>query len=165
MGNHTTKTKKMKQLLAFLVIGITLAACSSKPENPQKSDQTPTIVPDYTGVTIPAGIAPLNFYVDEEGVDRVDVIVKGAKGGELHANGDFADFDIDEWHALLKQNTGDNLSVTVYARINGEWTEYKPFTIHAPDLKIKPVYIGPVFAYDKRQASFFIKLCDVSPDF
>ena len=130
MGNHTTKTKKMKQLLAFLFIVITLAACSSKPENPQKSDRTPTIVPDYTGVTIPAGIAPLNFYVDEEGVDRVDVIVKGAKGGQLHTYGDFADFDINEWHALLKQNTGDNLNVTVCARINGEWTEYKPFTIH-----------------------------------
>ena len=130
MGNHTIKTRKMKQLLTFLVIGIILAACSSKPEHPLKSDRTPKIVPDYTDVTIPAGIAPLNFYVDEEGGDRVDVTVRGAKGGELHTNGNFADFNIDEWHALLSQNIGDDLNVTVSARVNGEWTEYKPFTIH-----------------------------------
>ena len=130
MGNHTTKTRKMKQLLTLLVIIVTMSACSSLPENPQKSDRLPKIVPDYTGVTIPVGIAPLNFYVDEEDADRVDVIVKGAKGGELHTNGNFADFDINEWHTLLAQNTGGDLNVTVCARVNGEWTEYKPFTIH-----------------------------------
>ena len=120
----------MKQLLTLLVIIATMSACSSLPENPQKSDRLPKIVPDYTGVTIPVGISPLNFYVDEEDVDRVDVIVKGAKGDELNTNGEFADFDIEKWHALLAQNIGDSLSVTVTVRNKGTWTEYKPFTIY-----------------------------------
>lgn len=120
----------MKQLLTLLTIIVTMSACSSLPENPQKSDRLPKIVPDYTGVTIPVGIAPLNFYVDEEDVDRVDVIVKGAKGDELNTNGEFADFDINEWHTLLAQNIGDSLSVTVAVRSKGTWTEYKPFTIY-----------------------------------
>ena len=120
----------MKQLFTLLVIAFTMAACSSQPDHPQKSERMPRIVPDYIGVTIPADIAPLNFYVNEDGADWVDVVVKGAKGGELHSNGDYADFDIDEWHTLLTQNIGDCLNVIVTVRSNGEWTEYKPFTIY-----------------------------------
>ena len=112
----------MKQLLTLLTIIVMMSACSSLPENPQKSDRLPKIVPDYTGVTIPVGIAPLNFYVDEEDADRVDVIVKGAKGDELNTNGEFADFDIEKWHALLAQNIVDSLSVTVTVRSKGTWT-------------------------------------------
>ena len=60
----------------------------------------PKIYPDYVGVTIPAEIAPLNFNFSDEDIDLMDVVVKGSKGGELHAQGDYADFDIDDWHAL-----------------------------------------------------------------
>ena len=71
-------------------------SCSSGPENPTLVSQQPAIYPDYAGVTIPANIAPLNFNFADETIDGMDVIVKGSKGGELHVNGDWADFDIDE---------------------------------------------------------------------
>ena len=38
-----------------------LWSCASGPENPVPTDQLPKIYPDYVGVTIPTGIAPLNF--------------------------------------------------------------------------------------------------------
>jgi hypothetical protein len=73
---------------------------------------TPAIYPDYVDVTVPVGIAPLNFGMKGD-CDRVDVVVKGKKGGEINANGDYADFDIDEWHSLLETNKGSELIVTV----------------------------------------------------
>ena len=65
---------------------------------------------------------------DDE-VTTIDVTVKGAKGGELHTNGAFADFDIDGWHELLEQNKGGQLTVSVYAEKGGQWTAYRDFTI------------------------------------
>jgi hypothetical protein len=94
-----------------------------------RTDQLPDIYPDYTEVTIPTDIAPLNFSMADDEVTTIDVTVKGAKGGELHTNGAFADFDIDGWHELLEQNKGGQLTVSVYAEKGGQWTAYRDFTI------------------------------------
>jgi hypothetical protein len=56
-------------------------------------DALPAIYPDYVGVTIPAEIAPLNFNSVEADIDCMDVVVRGSKGGELHVQGDEADFN------------------------------------------------------------------------
>ncbi|MBR3717463.1 MAG: PD40 domain-containing protein [Bacteroidaceae bacterium] len=108
-----------------------LMGCSSLPEHPQISDALPPIFPDYIGVTIPDGIAPLNFDVKgRKSADVIDVVVKGGKGGEVHANGKYARFDMEEWHALVHQNVGDSLILTVSIREDGTWTQYKPFGIY-----------------------------------
>ena len=120
----------MKQYLIIFFSLFLMASCTQLPEHPAKSGTWPAIVPDYVGVTIPAEIAPLNFYVADEEVDVTDVIIRGAKGGELHANGDIATFDLNEWHQLLQQNRGDSLSITVSTRKDGQWTEHKAFPIY-----------------------------------
>ena len=94
------------------------------------TDQLPEIYPDYTEVTIPTDIAPLNFAMTDDEVTTMDVRVKGVKGGELHTNGAFADFDIDEWHQLLEQNKGGKLTVSVNAEKDGQWTAYRDFSIY-----------------------------------
>ena len=101
-------------LVMLLVI-----ACNNKPENPVRSDRLPEIYPDYIGVTIPADIAPLNFNMSDEAIEQVDVMVKGSKSGELHSNGEWAEFDIDEWHTLTKQNIGGKLTVEEIAEYSG----------------------------------------------
>ena len=106
-----------------------LLSCSSTPENVTVTNQLPSIYPDYTGVTIPEGIAPLNFNALDEGVGCMDVVVKGSKGGELHANGEWADFDVDDWHLLTAQNRGGTLTFTVCMEKDGQWTQYKDFTV------------------------------------
>ena len=103
--------------------------CHSVPTNVTQKKELPDIYPDYVGVTIPVGIAPLNFSMTDDAVETIDVEVKGTKGGSLHANGDFADFDIDEWHQLLEQNKGADLTFTVCAESNGQWVQYKDFTV------------------------------------
>ena len=116
-----------------LVLAVGLAACSSRPVDVRKVDHMPEIYPDYIGVTIPTDIAPLNFAMADDDVDAVDVEVKGSKGGSLHANGDYADFDIDDWHQLLAQNKGGVLAVSVCSQKNGQWIEYQGFTINVSD--------------------------------
>ena len=141
-------------------------SCSSGPENPTLVSQQPAIYPDYAGVTIPANIAPLNFNFADETIDGMDVIVKGSKGGELHVNGDWADFDIDEWHALTEQTQGGKLSVTVCVEKDGQWTQYKDFDILVSETRlddwgltyrrIKPGYEvgGDIGIYQRELSSF-----------
>ena len=116
-------------LIIVLMGTLLLMACSRNPEHVQQVNQWPVIYPDYVGVTIPDGIAPLNFSMTDDAVTTVDVQVTGAKGGSLHVNGDYADFDIEEWHALLKQNRGAKLIFTVCAEKDGQWTQYRDFTV------------------------------------
>ena len=129
--------KALKQFsLALCVSVLILTSCTSLPENATKVDELPNIYPDYVGVTIPVDIAPLNFdYLDED-IDCLDVIVKGSKGGELHANGSWADFDVDEWHQLTEQNEGGQLTITVCVEKGGRWTQYKDFTINISKFRL-----------------------------
>ena len=98
-----------------------------------KVDRLPDIYPDYIGVTIPADIAPLNFNVGDESIAQVDVVVRGSKGGELHAYGDYADFDINGWHQLTRQNRDGKLTFTVCVEKDSKWTQYKDFDIYVSD--------------------------------
>ena len=113
-----------------------LWACSSKPLHPDKVDSLPEIFPDYIGVTIPVGMAPLNFNIVDEQIDRVDVVARGSKGGEIHAAGDFADFSIDDWHDLTVQNRGGKITMTVCVEKDGKWTQYRNFDIRVSEASL-----------------------------
>ena len=69
----------MKKFFCLVAIAIGLASCTPSVQNPQRMSQLPKIYPDYIGVTIPAGIAPLNFNMRGEAVDVVDVWQEEAK--------------------------------------------------------------------------------------
>lgn len=127
----------MKKIYVYMMAAMMLASCTEKPENVTKVDKLPAIFPDYSGVTIPDGIAPMNFNVTGDDYDCVDVTVKGSKGGEVHSNGDYAKFDLDEWHSLTRQNKGGTLTFTVCVEKDGKWTQYKDFT-----MTVSPYAIG-----------------------
>ena len=150
----------------FLLLALEFAGCTSRPHDTKVVNELPAIYPDYVDVTIPVGIAPLNFAMTDDNVTTVDITVKGSKAGEMHVNGDYADFDIDDWHQILVQNKGGNLKVTVCAESNGQWTQYRDFTIHVSNYaldewgvtyrRIPPSYMvyGKMGIYERELSSF-----------
>ncbi len=120
----------MKKILPILLLLLLLVACRHEVQNPTRVDELPPIYPDYLGVTIPVGIAPMNFDFEGGAHDWLDVVVKGSKGGELHSNGESVDFDIDEWHDLLAQNRGGELTFTLCVENGGLWTQYRDFKMY-----------------------------------
>ena len=143
-----------------------MASCASTPEHVSKVNQLPDIYPDYIGVTIPADIAPLNFNLADEDIDCMDVVARGSKGGELHTNGDWADFDIADWQALTQQNRGGKITLTVCVEKDGQWTQYNDFDIYVSKdnldewgltyRRIKPGYEvgGDIGIYQRNLSNF-----------
>lgn len=125
---------------SFLLL---MYSCTPTPHDVQQVASLPDIYPDYIGVTIPVEIAPMNFCMADDDVEAIDVVVKGSKSGEIHNShslfspDEVAQFDIDEWHSLLKDNIGGTLSFTVMAMKDGKWTEYKQF-----QMSISPYPLG-----------------------
>lgn len=130
--------ERMKKMVcSWLMMAWLLVSCTTSPTNPTMVGRLPMIYPDYIDVTIPVDIAPLDFNLTDESVDFIDVVVRGSKGGEIHSSGDYADFDIDEWHQLTEQNQGGTLRFMVCARKDGQWYQYKDFTVNVSNYPLK----------------------------
>ena len=128
--------KHIHYYILGVVLTVFLQSCTETVDNAVNSDKTPEIFPDYVGVTIPTTIAPMNFSVEGD-VDKMDVVVKGSKGGEMHVQGDYADFDIDDWHSLVARNKGGQLTFTVCSKNDGKWTRYRDFDMYVSNYDMK----------------------------
>ena len=87
-----------------------LTSCSHQPTDVTKADQLPAIYPDYIGVTIPAGIAPLNFNFADEDIDCLDVVAKGSKGGEW--SGSVAVMTLIQGRSQWNERSNSSASIT-----------------------------------------------------
>ena len=137
-SNSLTSLLPLTSLISLisLITLLPLLSCTPTPENVQKSDTLPPIYPDYCDVTIPENIAPLNFLLRAD-CEAVEVRV-GEEALTLHAKGNEVVFDLDDWKALLTQYAGKQMSVTVTALVNGQWTEFRTFHWNIVREKVDP---------------------------
>lgn len=134
----------VKKLCVLCLLCVLCVACSHNYEVPTQYaevDSTAAIYPDYTDITIPANIAPLNFMLKEGSAKSMIVEMKGEKGGNLVCgSGKDLKIDIDstEWRTLLEENRGTTISVSIYAQMPSGWIKYQPYTITVAEEDIDP---------------------------
>ena len=116
----------------LMACAVLAAACTG---STTYSEDLPDIYPDYIGVTVPAGIAPMNFNLPEA-YDRVFVKVTGSRGGELTVRGRWASFPVKKWRALTRRNAGGTLHFTVLGRKGGQWTQWRDFIMYVSDVPL-----------------------------
>ena len=118
----------MMYMLTFLLLSA--QACKESVIPTEVKETAPQLYPDYTEVTIPATIAPLNFTVQEE-FSKINVLVEGETSGNLQVQGKKAiEFPEKEWNNLLNKNTGTSLKVTISIKKEKGWIQYAPFAIY-----------------------------------
>lgn len=117
----------MQRLILATLTAISLLLVSCSQETVLR-EELPHIFPDYIGVTVPAGIAPLNFNLPEE-YSKVFAKVSDRHGNSITAKGGYAGFNVNKWHKLTEANLGDTLSVTVAGYKDGRWEQFRPFMI------------------------------------
>lgn len=118
-------TMKIHILATLTAISLALASCGKETV---VREELPQIFPDYIGVTVPAGIAPLNFDLPEE-YSKVYARVTDNNGNSITAKGSYAGFNVNEWHKLTEANAGGTLYVTVAGYKDGRWEQFLPFMI------------------------------------
>jgi len=132
--------------ILILVIQFIWIGCDgpvSLGEEPMGSlERTPAIFPDYSNITIPMNIAPLNFEVKEEG-ERFRALLKGADGKaiKLKSKGSLFRIPRRPWGRFLKANQGSEFTVTILQKANNRWTGYLPFVIHVAREPIDPYLV------------------------
>ncbi|MCF0244446.1 MAG: PD40 domain-containing protein, partial [Bacteroidaceae bacterium] len=126
--------RKKRNFGLLLACCLLLLSCSSPkvPDNAKSVNQLPSIYPDYTEVTVPANICPMNFMLtdgSEEAVARLTV------GGLSYVAGTDCKLIVDEgqWQELRDAARGKSISIEVFGRKGEQWTAYKPFNIYVAD--------------------------------
>ena len=121
--------------IIFLTGAILISSCSKPGKDLKELDSLPAIFPDYCDVVIPLNIAPLNFKVVDD-PEKTEASIEGANE-KIRIRGNYKIIiPPKKWQRLLKNNSGRSLKVTLFARREGKWNKYKPFSIN---IKSEPV--------------------------
>ena len=123
----------MNRYLGIALVALVLEACSPKAKNAVPAGSLPFIYPDYIGVTIPSGMAPLDFAL--KGAEALDVLLTAPDGTGLRSSGRVCTrFPRKRWADLLRRSVGDSLRVSVSGLADGKWISYDTFGIFvSPD--------------------------------
>ena len=102
----------------------------------RESKEKPSIFPDYTEVTIPYNIAPLNFRVDEK-AEKCCAKVEAEGAVVMECWGKQAiQFEPDAWKEMLLAHKGKSLAVTLLTKEGEAWTRWRSFSIKVSDRPI-----------------------------
>lgn len=125
----------MKYILDILLVLMTLTSCASQPEVPETAKSIgvkPQIYPDYTDVTLPSNIAPVNFMLADTAYSDIVAVFEAADGSQkVYGKRGKVIFQEGEWQRLRDASVGKNIKVSVYccAKATNEWVGFKPFEI------------------------------------
>jgi len=126
-----------KNIYILTLFTVMFTGCREAVESPVQINEYPKIYPDYTEVTVPASIAPLNFMIKPEKYDRIDVVVTGKQKGSIHVQDkEIIQFPEKEWRRLLTENKGSDIEAFVSIKDKDGWKQYKPFPVHISDYPI-----------------------------
>ena len=125
---------KLKNIISILALVTAIVACDhpTVPNNAQQESRLPHIYPDYTEVTIPFNICPLNFAV-QEGASEVVAKFTYEGGGHVYGKNQKVLIDEMEWQDMLKASKGKSIQVDVYAKVDNTWKAFKPFNIYVAE--------------------------------
>ena len=105
-----------------------VSACvqNNLPKDFAQVERLPQIFPDYTNLTIPYNIAPLNFSIKEAG-DQFAVRIASEHGKEITIASSTPEIQINQskWKKLLSENKDEVLHVDVFCNKGGSWTKYQ----------------------------------------
>ena len=131
------KSKKAKLIYALLTCALIITVVfyafrDKKVTITQYSviNRHPGISPDYSGSVVPPNIAPLNFFIQQDG-SRYFVKIHSKKGKPIEIFSNTPEIMIPQsrWHELLNTNRGEQLSFDVFVKTaNDQWNRFSTIT-------------------------------------
>lgn len=129
-------------ILLFLLLQLVVISCHDSFNGPSKTiNRQPHIFPDYSDVTVPYNIAPLNFMVREQAAKFQVVISSDQSGKSLSQISSSGTFQLKEsaWKKIITQAKGTKLKVEVsISDAQGNVSKFLPFDIYVASDPIDP---------------------------
>ena len=141
------KSGRKTDLLYIIILGVffCLSCNTDFNGNSEKTNRMPLIEPDYTDVTIPPNIAPLNFMIKEDGSNfKVTASsVKTKNQITVKSSNGIIRFPEKAWGKLLNESPGDTVEFRILISKKGEKTfkEYNTFQMIVAREKIDPYLV------------------------
>lgn len=121
----------MKRSIPY-IIGLCLVllglSCSETIPASQETSEKPELFPDYTDVTIPNHIAPLNFKIRNPHTEAFAVLSSGEERMQVKEKRGQFYLSPSDWKKLLRSATGKTIRVKLYAK-DKEWLAYPEFSL------------------------------------
>ena len=144
-----------------------MTACNSWKTPESTADVRPAIFPDYTEVTVPVNVAPLNFMVEDAGHIQATFSHVGNELLKVKGKDGVIQIPIRKWSEMLQSVAPGNIDVqvSVWDAENPDGKAYLSFPVHVvPDeidpwisyRLIEPGYVGwrQLGIYQRNMSSF-----------
>ena len=126
----------------MLVLGVFfLTRCDTiRNDKIRKLDREPVMEPDYSGVTIPQNIAPMNLIIKEDGISfRVNVASSNGKDLTIKSSDGIIRFPKRSWEKLINDCQGGEIVIEVLSEgKEKELTKYNPIHLYIANEPIDP---------------------------
>lgn len=121
-----------------LLIFFSVFSCTTKIDSYTEISKAASIYPEYEGTVIPYNIAPVNFQIREK-ADKflVRYVIAGKDSFSVETKLEIK-VPIKSWKRLLENNTGETLSVKIFAKKNDEWVKFEDINFTVAKEKIDP---------------------------
>jgi WD40 repeat protein len=136
------KLKNILPGILFLIFEIFfLASCKTDQyKNTRETGREPVIEPDYSEVTIPWNIAPMNFIIKEDGSSfRITTTSVSGIQLSIRSSDGIVRFPERSWKKLLKDNQGGKIQIEISSENKDRsLIKYNPFYLYIAQEPIDP---------------------------
>ena len=134
-------TKAFPGMLVLFFEMFFLVTCKTDNyDNISELGRVPVIEPDYSGVTIPQNIAPMNFIILEDG-EFFKITAKSSNGTKLvfKSSGGIVRFPLKSWKKLLADSGGGKIEIEVFSENKGgKVIKYDPLFMNVAREPVDP---------------------------
>jgi WD40-like Beta Propeller Repeat len=128
---YSVRYKFIRNAVCPIIFLLLLFSCSNKPHGDiTLSELAPIMEPDYSDITIPPNIAPLNFIIKEKGnVFFVKFSSGSVTGIEVASRNGKIQIPQRKWRKFLQSNSGKNINIDIFSKDSeGKWLKFKTIT-------------------------------------
>lgn len=113
----------IKTVLFLLTSFLLFFTCGKiqKPNNYRMISHQVTIYPDYTSVTLPPNIAPINFVIKEKGDKFLAIFSNQSDSFKVCSKNGNINIPFSRWKKFAANCSGKDFSIEIFVKKNGQW--------------------------------------------
>jgi hypothetical protein len=124
-------TLRIAKLFFAFMTCVILNACSGNLPKYTEADKNVQISPDYSGVTLPPNIAPVNFTINENAKKYLVIISEeGGKTITIKSSTGKIRIPANKWKKLLQRCKGKDIFFEVFIKNDNNWVKYPSIINH-----------------------------------